>query len=42
MNGYKCGICGDNYADPEPRDYEAGGKLALGIVVRRYSKGQVH
>lgn len=41
MNNGKCGICGDNYADPQPRAHEAGGKSALGLVVRRYSKGQV-
>ncbi|CAL8131398.1 unnamed protein product [Orchesella dallaii] len=40
MNGGKCGVCGDNYADPVPREHEAGGKYGLGVVVRRYSKGQ--
>jgi len=41
QNGGKCGICGDNYADPKPRDHENGGMFANGIIVRRYAPGQV-
>jgi len=40
-NHGKCGICGDNYADPSPRAHEAGGMYASGIVVKRYSPGQL-
>ncbi len=35
-NDGKCGICGDNYADPSPREHEAGGKYATGTIVRNY------
>ncbi len=41
QNHGKCGICGDSYSDPEPRAHEAGGDYARGIVVKRYSPGQV-
>lgn len=39
-NGGKCGVCGDNYADPEPRDHEAGGKYGTGTIVAHYKRGQ--
>ncbi|RXG52211.1 hypothetical protein Avbf_17097 [Armadillidium vulgare] len=26
-NGGKCGVCGDNYADPTPRAHEDGGNV---------------
>jgi len=35
-NGYKCGVCGDNYADPRPRENELGGKYDRGIIPRRF------
>lgn len=34
----KCGVCGDPYQGP--RDNEAGGKFAKGIIGRRYVEGQ--
>ena len=33
-NGGKCGVCGDAWGGP--RDNEAGGKYATGILVRHY------
>lgn len=41
QNHGKCGVCGDNYADPVPRSHESGGAFASGIIVRRYAPGQV-
>lgn len=41
QNGGKCGICGDPYNQPQPRDHEAGGKYASGIISRRYTEGQL-
>ncbi|KAL8573639.1 hypothetical protein ACOMHN_007192 [Nucella lapillus] len=35
----KCGLCGDPW--PGPRDNEAGGKYATGIISRAYQPGQV-
>ena len=40
-NGGRCGVCGDNWADPAPRLHEAGGKFGQGIIGRRYTMGQV-
>ncbi|XP_064596455.1 uncharacterized protein LOC135463065 [Liolophura sinensis] len=40
LNGGRCGICGDNYADPQPRANEAGGKYGQGVIVRHYRQGQ--
>lgn len=40
-NGGKCGVCGDNYKDKEPRPHEAGGMYGNGIVSKRYIAGQV-
>lgn len=34
----KCGVCGDPYQGP--RDNEAGGRFAKGIIGRRYVEGQ--
>ncbi|TRY70276.1 hypothetical protein TCAL_11548 [Tigriopus californicus] len=39
-NDGKCGVCGDNYADPQPRDHENGGKYGLGTIGRKYVMGQ--
>ena len=41
-NGGKCGVCGDNWADPQPRENEAGGTYATGLIVANYSMGQVN
>ncbi|GFU14612.1 chitin-binding type-4 domain-containing protein [Nephila pilipes] len=40
-NGGKCGICGDPYNMPHPRDNEAKGKYGQGIISRRYLSGQI-
>ncbi|XP_060063172.1 uncharacterized protein LOC132543673 [Ylistrum balloti] len=37
--GGKCGLCGDPYDQSPPRENEAGGKYAKGIISRRYRKG---
>lgn len=41
QNGGKCGICGDNWADPQPRANEAGGKYGTGLIVANLTKNQV-
>ncbi|KAK0058915.1 solute carrier family 25 (mitochondrial carrier protein) member 16 [Biomphalaria pfeifferi] len=38
-NKGKCGVCGDPWNGP--REHEAGGKYANGIIVRSYQVGQV-
>ncbi|XP_013399279.2 uncharacterized protein LOC106165573, partial [Lingula anatina] len=38
LHGGKCGVCGDPYQGP--RQNEAGGKYANGIIVRNYARGQ--
>lgn len=41
-NDYKCGVCGDNYADVRPRDNELGGKYGShGIIPRTYASGDL-
>ncbi|XP_052081951.1 uncharacterized protein LOC127719748 [Mytilus californianus] len=40
-NGGKCGICGDPYDQTQPRENEAGGKYATGIISAQYTVGQV-
>ncbi|ESO89725.1 hypothetical protein LOTGIDRAFT_234127 [Lottia gigantea] len=40
VNGGRCGVCGDPYQSPIPRDNEAGGKYGRGIIVRTYQRGQ--
>lgn len=40
-NNGKCGVCGDNYADPKPRAHELGGKYGQGEIVRNYTMGAV-
>lgn len=37
-NGGRCGICGDDWSQPEPRDYEKGGAKYLGKIVKVYKK----
>ncbi|CAG5117041.1 unnamed protein product [Candidula unifasciata] len=39
VNGGKCGVCGDPWNGP--RENEAGGAFANGIIVRSYEVGQV-
>ncbi|KAK7107063.1 uncharacterized protein [Littorina saxatilis] len=41
VNGGKCGICGDDYSDPQPRANEAGGKYGEGVIVRSYQRADV-
>ncbi|KAH6926995.1 hypothetical protein HPB50_024974 [Hyalomma asiaticum] len=41
QNGGKCGVCGDPWHQRQPRNNEAGGKYAKGIIVRRYKRGDV-
>ena len=41
-NGYKCGVCGDNYVENRPRANEWGGKYGShGIIPRTYSSGDL-
>lgn len=40
-NKGKCGFCGDNYADPLPREHELGGKYGEGIISKVYTRGQI-
>jgi len=40
QNGGKCGICGDSFENPEPREHEAGGKYAVGVISKRYRVNQ--
>jgi len=41
-NGYKCGICGDNYIESRPRANELGGTYGShGIIPRTYSSGSL-
>lgn len=40
LSGGKCGICGDPYNQKQPRDHEAGGKYASGIITRHYTESQ--
>ncbi|XP_021378831.1 cell wall protein DAN4-like [Mizuhopecten yessoensis] len=37
--GGKCGMCGDPYDQPAPRDNEAGGKYATGTISKYYTAG---
>ncbi|KAJ8912612.1 hypothetical protein NQ315_000481 [Exocentrus adspersus] len=39
--GMKCGVCGDAWTDPVPRDNENTGKYGRGIVVKTYQAGSV-
>ena len=40
QNGGRCGICGDDWSAPEPRDFERGGAKYLGKIVRTYTRKQ--
>ncbi|XP_069120051.1 uncharacterized protein [Argopecten irradians] len=35
----KCGLCGDPYDQAHPRENEAGGKYATGLIVSHYNMG---
>ncbi|XP_043285781.1 uncharacterized protein [Venturia canescens] len=39
VNGGKCGVCGDDYAQPRPRANENGGKYGKGEIVETYEAG---
>ena len=39
-NGGKCGVCGDDISDSEPREHENGGKFGTGQIAKRYVMGQ--
>jgi len=39
-NGGRCGVCGDPWDLPQPRDGERGGTFGEGEVVRTYTEGQ--
>ncbi|XP_064601261.1 uncharacterized protein LOC135467415 [Liolophura sinensis] len=39
VHGGKCGVCGDPWQGP--REHEAGGKFANGIIVKQYEKGEI-
>jgi len=43
LNGGKCGVCGDPWNAPAPRDHELGGRFtpAHAIIARRYRRGGV-
>lgn len=41
MNKGKCGICGDPYNSPQPRENEAGGKYGKGIISRSYKANSI-
>ena len=40
INKGKCGICGDRWDGPKPRDHEVGGKYYQGTIVETYKKGE--
>ena len=40
-NDGKCGVCGDDYNDPQPRANENGGKYGQGVIAATYTQGQV-
>jgi len=39
--GDDCGVCGDPFSSPAPRDNEIGGRWYRGIIVANYTAGQV-
>ncbi|KAJ8934908.1 hypothetical protein NQ314_013114 [Rhamnusium bicolor] len=41
QNGGRCGPCGDNYADPQPRSNENTGTYGNGVISGVYSAGSV-
>ncbi|XP_035444151.2 uncharacterized protein LOC118271975 [Spodoptera frugiperda] len=41
VNKGRCGVCGDPYDSPQPRDHEFGGKYGQGRIVATYRQGDV-
>jgi len=41
QNGGRCGLCGDSYSDPIPRNNENGGMYGRGVISRTYHAGSV-
>ncbi|XP_072044825.1 uncharacterized protein [Amphiura filiformis] len=41
LNDGKCGVCGDNWADPEPRNHDDYGLYDNGYIVQNYNEGQL-
>ena len=39
-NAGRCGVCGDPWDEPQPRDNEGGGKFGRGTITRIYKKNQ--
>ncbi|XP_034936365.1 uncharacterized protein [Chelonus insularis] len=39
-NKGKCGVCGDNYSNKQPRSNENGGRYGTGTIVKSYQEGQ--
>ncbi|XP_055688057.1 uncharacterized protein LOC129792735 [Lutzomyia longipalpis] len=39
LNGGHCGLCGDDYRNPTPREHEHGGKYGQGVIVASYQRG---
>lgn len=40
-NGGRCGLCGDNWLDPTPRNHELGGRFGEGVIVKTYTRGSL-
>ena len=38
---YKCGVCGDSFGAPEPRDHEDRGQFGMKIIVAQYEANSV-
>lgn len=41
VNGGKCGICGDSFSAPTPREHENGGTYGQKIIAKTYKSGQI-
>ncbi|XP_072044828.1 uncharacterized protein [Amphiura filiformis] len=41
MNDGKCGVCGDDWRQAEPREHEDGGKYHAGYIVQTYTQGSL-
>lgn len=39
LHGGKCGLCGDDYGDPVPREHEDGGFYGRGVITKSYKSG---
>ncbi|XP_050667786.1 uncharacterized protein LOC126967385 [Leptidea sinapis] len=40
-NNGKCGVCGDAWDSPQPRDHELGGRFGQGVIVRKYASKDI-